>query len=663
MSRERLRVLIPQRLDVLSVAMDANVVDQWLWLEQACDLVLWGPGLDGYVAGRPLDAVARDVDADLILLPDFHHGVPGLWDRLWPGAERAHCPVVFHLGDFGSALDQRREVIERYQPDAVLLSYPPSRLDAYGDVLERHGVRSLVVPWGFDASLFAGEPRGDRDIDLLVCGCETPESVYPVRVRVKRAARSLADRYHVVDLDHPGYWETSPFVGGRGQAQFADLLRRTKVATTGLAFGCLSRKYYEAAAAGAVGVGDLPADEQDAARFADCSLVVDPSWDEDRIAAELVSVLDDPARLNALSSAATEATAGCDHRERAHAYAQAFATLVGDARRSHRPRPVPPAAPLLVGAAPEPERVPTLRRDWEDIWTVGPAGASRTRRLQAAVENGNADVCVVALDPDAARHADALLLAARCRASGRVVVRPAAGGPTHPGLAPWAAVAAPRGPLLDELRQRRGRCGPEEALFALIRSIGVEVVGGAGFSDPAPAITRLYALADAEMPVDPAVVLHEVLLTTARAAQEGRVRAARELAGVARLRWSAAVDLNLSHADPEPPPMQDPELIVGPPPGTHFALFDPADPASGAAIAAHAALGPGAPALAVGVPVTAGVAPDAALAALAMVLQSANVDLDACADIALLERPLWDGEVAWLADRCASPEGVADLRV
>jgi Fe-S oxidoreductase len=36
-------------------------------------------------------------------------------------------------------------------------------------------------------------------------------------------------------------------------------------------------------------------------------------------------------------------------------------------------------------------------------------------------------------------------------------------------------------------------------------------------------------------------------------------------------------------------------------------------------------------------------------------LEAAGVDLDACADLVLLERPLWDAEVAWLADRCPSP--------
>src|SRR3954471_14617877 len=118
--RSTLRVLMPQRLDVTASAMDANINDQWYWLADACDLVFWGPGLDGFVPGMPLDEVAEHVDADVVVLPDFMHAISGVWAQLWEGAERVRRPVVWKLGDIGSAVAERRAVWERVQPRAIL---------------------------------------------------------------------------------------------------------------------------------------------------------------------------------------------------------------------------------------------------------------------------------------------------------------------------------------------------------------------------------------------------------------------------------------------------------------------------------------------------------------------------------------------------------------
>jgi hypothetical protein len=48
---------------------------------------------------------------------------------------------------------------------------------------------------------------------------------------------------------------------------------------------------------------------------------------------------------------------------------------------------------------------------------------------------------------------------------------------------------------------------------------------------------------------------------------------------------------------------------------------------------------------------TAGLLPDEAAGALVAELSESGVDVDAGPDLTVLERPLWDGEVRWLAER------------
>ncbi|MGH2873385.1 MAG: hypothetical protein ACRDL5_13115, partial [Solirubrobacteraceae bacterium] len=365
-----MRILMPQRFDVLGRSMDSNIVTQWLALEAACDAVLWGPGLDGYVAGMTLDEVAEHVDADVVLLPDFHHAVPGLWSELWAGAERCRRPVVWHLVDYLSAVEQRRAVWERIRPAAVLTCYAPSGLVDYADLLERHGTSVLTVPWGYDADLFRpAAPESERDIDVLVSGADD-HWCYEIRRRIKTAARSLAGEFRVLDLGHPGYWESTGVVLGRGQAQYGDLLRRSRLATTATGGAALMRKYWEAAGCGAIGVGDLPPDQPDSDRFADAMLQVDPSWEVDRIGYEMRRLLLDRDRCRALSRQAPEAVRGCDHRERAHDYVEALRAVALAGTRARRPRPFAPPAPFLkLCVAAEPAAVPSVRPGWIDAWT------------------------------------------------------------------------------------------------------------------------------------------------------------------------------------------------------------------------------------------------------------------------------------------------------
>jgi len=658
------RVLVPYAFDVLSRVMDSNVVSVWWWLTEVCDVVLWGPGVRGFRDDRPLDEVARDVDADVVLLPDWHGTAPDVLDTVWRGVERCAVPVVWYVDDHAAHLHVRERILRTARPAGVIFNGATGHLAVYEPLRRQLGFDWLVVPRGVDLAQFSPPPPGaPRDIDLLVCGAEEPPEVYPIRRQVKRVARRLADRLTVVDLAHPGYWEVQRAAAGRGQAAFADLLRRSRLVTTGTAYGKLASKYAEAAACGAICLGDVPPGEPAADRFLDASLVVEPGWDDDRVAREIEALLRDPARCAALSARAVAAVAGDDHRDRARDYLDVLVQIAERERRTRprrprRPRPTPAPAPAaLVAAAPEPGEVPTPRADWASAWTAGAPGASRTRRLEALLAARAEDVAVVALDPEGARSVDALLLAEAVRETGGVALRPARD--PRPGedplLAPWSAVAAPRAALVAALSAERGRSGPERALLALADAHGAQVLPAGGYADPCADVllldAALHARPGAALPVAAARAAH----AEERARREGRERLAAQLAG-----WRTSVvggplaPPTPASAAPAAPP-QDPELEGELPAGSCFLALDPRDADAVRTVAAHAVRGEAAPTLALGIPLRTGLLPDEAGELLVPALVAAGVDLDACADLVVLERPLWDAELAWLGERLPAP--------
>jgi len=338
-----MRVLLPARFDVLGCAMDSSIVSQWLALEAACDLVVWGPGLDGYQADMGLHEVAEYVDADVIMMPDLHQAISGLWDEMWVGVERCSRPIAWHFADHDSAVEIRRQAWQRLRPAAVISPCAEQNLGNYFDLRDQLGTRIFTVPWGYDAVQFHPPAEdAERDIDILVAGCEEPAHVYAVRGRVKQAARSLAGEFRVLDVGHPGYWESGGFVTGRGQAQYAQLLRRARLTTTGTAFNCaIARKFWESAGCGAVGVGDLPSDEPESERFRGVMLVIDPQWSVDRIVLELRQLLGDRESCELLSAGAPAAVSGCDHQERAREYVSVLEQIAETRQRKPRPFPAP----------------------------------------------------------------------------------------------------------------------------------------------------------------------------------------------------------------------------------------------------------------------------------------------------------------------------------
>jgi hypothetical protein len=320
--------------------------------------------------------------------------------------------------------------------------------------------------------------------------------------------------------------------------------------------------------------------------------------------------------------------------------------------RLHRQRPFPSPAPVLGVLAPvEPAAVSPGRLDWRH---AAPAGLSRTRRLEHTLRAGNEDVCVVALDPDAALPADALFLAEQVRELPAGIVLRAARNLPGASLARqgWTTVAARRLDLLAELDQHRGRFGPEAAVLALARRDGVRMLDLPSIDDPAAELARLEVARAAGL-IGPTQDVFDLVAQALRgAAKEGRATLVAELAGWCRLQLGIAVSTDgLAPADGAP---EDPELAAEATPGAELARLDPSDPALIAAIVEHARGGPAAPALELGVPVAAGVAPDAAAGTLLEALTVAGLDLEQLPDLVVLERPLYEAELRWLAQRLPS---------
>jgi hypothetical protein len=288
--------------------------------------------------------------------------------------------------------------------------------------------------------------------------------------------------------------------------------------------------------------------------------------------------------------------------------------VVGGRRRS-RPALAAPVALRKICASAEPEAVPSVRPDWIDIWAVGEPGSSRTQRVRLALE-GDEEIVVIAFDPDAAFNADALVLANACRASGRVAIRSAG----------WALAAAPRQKLAAALAAGKGgRDGLERAILEL----GFDVLEGVAYTDPASML-----LAQMTMPLN----LTEFDRLLARAQAENRTTTANELEGRAALCYvgpAPVVDGLLPVVEP-----QDPECKLVK--DAAFVRFDPANLEPIVELARA-----GTP-VNIAVPLTCGIGMYDAFSRIARALSEAGINTRTCSELALIERQLFECEIAWL---------------
>lgn len=594
-----LRVLMPYCLDYFARSMDTTLATMWLAMAAACDMHFWGPGFPDYDPARTIDEVAHELSPDIVLLPDLHHATPGLWDDLLVGIEGVTCPTVLFMSDPLSALEDRLAHVRRLRPTALLGLGAEAGYAAYDELLAELDCELLVRPLGHDPALFhAPDPGAERDIDLLVCGA-TGGTAYPVRSRIKQAAAQLAAEWNVVDIGHPGYWEcvsTSPV--RRGQPAFAELLHRSRLVVTGTTYEILSAKYYEVAACGAVGVGDLPS-QVGADELRGAMLEVGRDDDLATIVDAMRALLEDPARIDAMGVRALAAARATDVTARARYTVELLTGLHArraDAATATRVAQRPPQRlvdPLRICARVDPA-APPARRDWH---VLDGAPTDQADDLRTLLRGSRHEQCVLAFDPDAAVTADALLLAELARSTRAVAIRPAASGST-PLEQGFCCVALDRTRLLDALGDAGGVGAIEAAIWRLLDSDAAVTLAHPGFDTPA---------------------VH-----------------ARRMCG--------AVDAGIAGADAASEPRLHHRRI----PGARFARLDPTDRASLEHATDLLRAGFAAAPVELGVPVRCGLTLEQAGAALERHLESIGLDVDQCSDVVVLERPLSDAELTWL---------------
>jgi hypothetical protein len=521
------------RLDVMGRAMDAGVWQMWLALDEVCELVPFGPGFHGW-AGEGAGEGARRHGADLVLLGDLTHSLPGLWDELWRDVAGCGVPSVMFVSDPGSAVQERIDALDRYRPSAILtLGYAPAyeQIDA---AAQERGIRVLRRHLGYDPELFHPSPATERDIDVLVCGAAAANA-YPVRRRIQSALRSMAPRRRVMDLTHPGYWETEGVDSGgvlsqvrvalrllrdgglpllrssladrraarrpgggpssrdfvppperHGQATFAQLARRARVVVTGTTFGIVSAKHYEVAACGAIGIGDMPRQEE-AERFDSAMIVVGEDWDDARIVAAVDALLDDPQREAGTSRAALDAARGATHAERACETIRQLEELVPERPTTTR-EPAPGLAAwagVIAGDVDDPERG---RLDWAD---------ARARPLADLLAEVDAPVVVIASSAEAALPPDAEWLAAQVAAGAVLARRPMQSTGALDASGTWALCAVDA----SVLRAALVEAGSIELAIARIElEHGAAVAELSGFGDPHATRRQLAARRALEVP-------------------------------------------------------------------------------------------------------------------------------------------------------------------
>ena len=269
------------------------------------DVILGGPGLCGAPASYPLHLpdYVRRVGADVVLLSDP-------WHDFWtPCPEYPDCPPLYSgiddLAGIGVGLVIESGDSQFYWAETVrhLAANPRSavaiRSEAHRWRFETPngmglGVLNipsdrpiLYLPHGAYDDMVAASLGVEKRYDVAVSGSLDPEN-YPARARVATALR-LAD---AADLRVD--WIPHPADGGTdiGPA-FWRRIAASRIAVAGTnAYGCLTMRYLEIPASGALAIGDVPAEAPD---LRDHMSAVDPDDGPHQILAKIREAIAAPA--------------------------------------------------------------------------------------------------------------------------------------------------------------------------------------------------------------------------------------------------------------------------------------------------------------------------------------------------------------------------------
>jgi SAM-dependent methyltransferase len=309
------------------------------------------------------------------------------------------------------------------------------------------------------------------------------------------------------------------------------------------------------------------------------------------------------------------------------------------------------AAPYLPGRG--------VPQGFVDASSGGYTERSRTRALEAALSRSHARLVAVAcsgpeMPPEVVSRAEAAAVAGAI-----AIVAPAPALPEK-----WSpvdgfdVVVCDRTRLLAAIARERGPHGVERALLRLIdgaeeRQVSTRSERQGTGPDAAALLARLEALIDL-LPdgprwPDPRSILGPRVREAVTAAETaGEYWLAADLAGYFAAQTGGTVP-TARIADAEPLPPSHPELAVPLDDGSAWLALDLRDRDAQALWLEHARKPASSPTLTLAPPWAAGIPICAAADRVVRTLHDARLDTARIAPITLLERPLWQAELAWLA--------------
>eukprot|EP00727_Mastigamoeba_balamuthi_P009672 m51a1_g5327 hypothetical protein (456) ;mRNA; f:376054-378385 len=267
------RVLFVAEIDVYVTSMSRWFFHFYEAFRQlpSVEAYLWGPGFTGWEDDlTTAENVATRWGSPLFFDFFFNHTIHHNKDRKWKGLGEPHPPVaVWHhecvyfeklpSSDYNSVFQCSHEAELVLHAYANHMAYFPSHSV---DRLLWHFPHAAHLPLHTNNS----DPASERAVDVLLIG--RIWNAYPMRLRYLQLLEQKKMPGNAVQYEHPGYWiNENDMLPTAVEAQAAHYVRSLETAKIILVCSTRRRyavrKYVEAAAAGALVIGDIPGDRED----------------------------------------------------------------------------------------------------------------------------------------------------------------------------------------------------------------------------------------------------------------------------------------------------------------------------------------------------------------------------------------------------------------
>jgi hypothetical protein len=249
-------------------------------LRQVADVIPYGPGFPGFEGDRFPEVIGKCPSRIELVIVDENTLLESLSGFRVSSLAAVDIPKAHFVGDYHSAIAQRRDFCQRNRIDVIITRY-----EAGLPVLRTFGVPHIVhCPHTLNPDEIPAPPI-ERPYDVVVSGAMLP-GVYPFRVRLYRLLSRCRD-LRVLRIPHPGYCDLAdlpPEALVRERYYAAIASARIGISTASI-YKLPLRKYPEIAACGTIVAGDLP--EHGIELIRDDMIVLEPEMPDEEIIASL----------------------------------------------------------------------------------------------------------------------------------------------------------------------------------------------------------------------------------------------------------------------------------------------------------------------------------------------------------------------------------------